>query len=71
VLVFAGAALPLLLLMTDQNMSPWYALSLEPVAEEVVRMLVTSCGMVATVPISTGLAALATRWRRRPRPTAE
>ena len=71
VLVFAGAALPLLLLMTDQAMSPWYALSLEPVAEEVVRMLVTSCGMVATVPISTGLAALATRWRRRPGPTAE
>lgn len=65
VLVFAGAALPMLLLMTDQAMSPLYALSLEPVAEEIVRMLVTSGGLVAAVPITTFLAALAMRWRRR------
>jgi uncharacterized membrane protein len=71
VLVFAGAALPLLLLMSDQNMSPFYALSLEPVSEEIVRMLVTSCGMVATVPICTALAALATHRRRHRLPTTQ
>jgi uncharacterized membrane protein len=64
VLVYAGAALPFLLLMSDQAVSPLYALSLEPVAEEIVRMLVTSAGLVATVPITTVLAALALRvWR--------
>ena len=61
VLVYTGAALPFLLLMSDQAVSPLYALSLEPVAEEIVRMLATSAGLVATVPITTLLAALAVR----------
>jgi len=65
VLVYTGAALPFLLLMSDQATSPLYALSLEPVAEEIVRMLVTSAGLVATVPITTAMASLAIRWRRR------
>ncbi len=68
VLVYTGAALPFLLLMSDQATSPLYALSLEPVAEEIVRMLVTSAGLVATVPITTAMASLAIRWRRRRAP---
>ncbi|MGC9359664.1 MAG: YibE/F family protein [Anaerolineae bacterium] len=72
VLVYAGAALPFLLLMSDQAVSPLYALSLEPVAEEIVRMLATSAGLVATVPITTLLAALALRvWRGSERAGAE
>ncbi len=72
VLVYAGAALPFLLLMSDQAVSPLYALSLEPVAEEIVRMLATSAGLVATVPITTLLAALAVRlWWSSERAGAE
>ncbi len=59
VLVYAGAALPLLLLLTDQSLPIAYVLSQELIAEEVVRMLVTSCGLVAAVPLTTFLAA---RW---------
>jgi len=58
VLVYAGAALPLLLLLMDRSLPLAYVLSHEVVAEEVVRMLVTSMGLVAAVPITTFLAAL-------------
>jgi uncharacterized membrane protein len=62
-LVYAGSALPLLLLLGDQSLSPLYALSHEVVAEELVRMLVTSSGLVLSVPITTWLASVALRWR--------
>jgi uncharacterized membrane protein len=64
VLVYAGSALPLLLLLSDRSLSPLYIVSHEVVAEEIVRMLVTSSGLVATVPITTLLAAAVARWRR-------
>jgi len=56
-LVYAGSSLALLLLLTNQNLPLGYVLSQELVTEEVVRMLVTSTGLVATVPITTALAA--------------
>ena len=58
VLVYAGAALPLLILLSDRSLSLAYVLSHEVVAEEIVRMLVTSMGLVAAVPITTLLASL-------------
>lgn len=58
-LVYAGAALPLLLLLTDQSLPLTYVLSQELISEEIVRMLVTSSGLVAAVPLTTLLAA---RW---------
>jgi len=58
VLVYAGASLPLLLLLTDRSLPLSYVLSHEVVAEEIVRMLVTSIGLVAAVPITTFLASL-------------
>ena len=58
-LVYAGAALPLLLLLTDQSLPLTYILSQELISEEIVRMLVTSSGLVAAVPVTTLLAA---RW---------
>ena len=58
VLVYAGAALPLLLLLSDRSLPLAYVLSHEVIAEEVVRVLVTSIGLVAAVPITTLLAAL-------------
>lgn len=56
-LVYAGTSLALLLLLTNQDLPLGYVLSQELVAEELVRMLVTSTGLVLTVPVTTGLAA--------------
>ncbi|MGI6366984.1 MAG: YibE/F family protein [Anaerolineae bacterium] len=64
-LVYAGTSLGLLLLLTDQSLPLGYVLSQELVAEELVRMLVTSTGLVLTVPITTGLAAALLLGRRR------
>ncbi len=61
VLVYAGSALPLLLLLGDRSLPVAYVISHEVVAEEIVRMLVTSTGLVAAVPVTTALAALAAR----------
>lgn len=57
VLVYAGAGLPLLLLLTNRRLPLGYTLSFELVTEEVVRILVSSIGLVAAVPLTTLLAA--------------
>ena len=57
-LAYAGAALPLLLLFTQAQRSFTDVVTGEAVAMEVVRTLVGSIGLVAAVPITTGLAAL-------------
>lgn len=57
VLAYAGSSLPLLLLFATGT-HPWSdVITGEVVAEEVVRTLVGSIGLVASVPITTGLAA--------------
>jgi uncharacterized membrane protein len=58
VLAYAGASLPLLILFSVSNRSLGQVLNTESVAGEVVRTLVGSIGLVASVPITTGLAAL-------------
>ena len=58
VLAYAGASLPLLLLFTLAEQSTGAVLTGEIVAGEVVRTLVGSIGLVASVPITTALAAL-------------
>jgi uncharacterized membrane protein len=76
VLAYAGAALPLLLLFTEANRGLSSVVTSETVAVEVVRTLVGSIGLVASVPITTALAVVVisphdtTRVRRprRPRP---
>lgn len=57
VLAYAGASLPLLLLFTLANRPVGDVLTGELVAEEIVRTLVGSIGLVASVPITTALAA--------------
>lgn len=57
-LAYAGAALPLLLLFTEAGQSIGNVLSREIVATEFVRTLVGSIGLVASVPLSTWLAAV-------------
>ncbi|MFJ5273579.1 YibE/F family protein [Streptomyces sp. NPDC088358] len=58
VLAYAGAALPLLLLFSIAQSSVGAVANSELVAEEIVRTLVGSIGLVASVPVTTALAAL-------------
>ncbi|MFD4857646.1 YibE/F family protein [Streptomyces atratus] len=58
VLAYAGAALPLLLLFSIAQSSVGTVTNSELVAEEIVRTLVGSIGLVASVPVTTVLAAL-------------
>ena len=58
VLAYAGANLPLLILFTISKDTPnWVHLNNELIAEEVVRTLVGSLGLVLAVPLTTALAA--------------
>jgi uncharacterized membrane protein len=61
VLAYAGASLPLLLLLAAGGQPLGEMLSTEMLAQEVIRSLVGTVGLVAAVPITTGLAALAAR----------
>lgn len=56
VLAYAGAALPTLLLFSISGTAVSQLLNLEFVTEEVVRTLVGSLGLFASVPITTALA---------------
>ncbi|MGW1130525.1 YibE/F family protein [Streptomyces griseoluteus] len=58
VLAYAGAALPLLLLFSIAQSGVGTVATSELVAEEIVRTLVGSIGLVASVPVTTLLAAL-------------
>ncbi|MFF9346564.1 YibE/F family protein [Streptomyces sp. NPDC014734] len=58
VLAYAGAALPLLLLFSIARSGVGTVANSELVAEEIVRTLVGSIGLVASVPVTTALAAL-------------
>lgn len=58
VLAYAGAALPMLLLFSMRSVDYRLAVNLEFIAEEIVRTLVGSLGLFASVPITTALAAL-------------
>jgi uncharacterized membrane protein len=57
-MAYAGAALPLLLLFDLGGRSFTSVITSEIVAQEVVRTLVGSLGLVASVPLTTALAAL-------------
>ncbi|QGK72160.1 YibE/F family protein [Allosaccharopolyspora coralli] len=58
VLAYAGAALPLLLAYTLSGRTFTEIVTSQSVAQEVVRTLVGSIGLVAAVPITTLIAAL-------------
>jgi uncharacterized membrane protein len=56
-LAYVGASLPLLLLFVLTDQSPLFVANREIVATEIVRALVGSIGLVASVPLTTWLAA--------------
>lgn len=57
VLAYAGASLPLLLFFAQSSQPTGRILTREVVAVEIVRMLVGSIGLIASVPLTTALAA--------------
>lgn len=57
ILVYAGAALPLFLLFSLQPHSFLEIINYEIIAEEIVRSLVGSIGLICAVPITTYLAS--------------
>jgi uncharacterized membrane protein len=64
-MAYAGAALPTLLLFSLSGQGFMDLINLEFVAEEVVRILAGSLGLIAAAPISTGIASLMIVYRGR------
>jgi uncharacterized membrane protein len=64
VLAYAGASLPLLILFSLSSRPLGELITTELVAEEIVRTLVGSIGLVASVPITTFLAATVVKGER-------
>ena len=60
VLAYAGASLPLLLLLATDGRPAGQVLTGELLAQEVLRSAVGTIGLVASVPITTALAVLVT-----------
>jgi len=58
ILVYAGASLPLLLLFVDSSLPFSQLINFEIIAEEIVRTMVASIGLILAVPITTAIAAL-------------
>ena len=57
VLAYAGAALPMLLMFSLGRGNYGYLINFSIVAEEIVRTLVGSLGLIAAVPLTTAIAA--------------
>lgn len=56
ILVYTGASLPLLLLFINSAQKLSLVINYEIIAEEIIRILVGSIGLIAAVPITTFLA---------------
>jgi uncharacterized membrane protein len=61
VLAYAGSSLPLVILVVANNDSFGQVVTDQIIAQEVVRSAVATLGLVAAVPITTGLAAMVAR----------
>ncbi|GHF67411.1 putative membrane protein [Amycolatopsis bartoniae] len=66
VMAYAGAALPVMLYSSLSGVGLGTILSSQDVAEEIVRTLAGSVGIVAAVPVTTALAALIARREQVP-----
>ena len=60
ILVYAGASLPLLLLFLDNPRPFSEVVNYEIIADEIIRTLVGSIGLILAVPLTTFIASLAT-----------
>ena len=64
-LAYVGAALPLMLVFSIYQEPLWRRINREPIAEEIVRTLAGSVGLVLAVPITGLIASLVARWAVR------
>ncbi|MFC4148757.1 YibE/F family protein [Micromonospora mangrovi] len=71
VLAYAGASLPLLLLLVADSRPVGQILTSEFMAQEIVRSAVATIGLIAAVPLTTGLAAVVTTAGRRDTATSD
>jgi uncharacterized membrane protein len=60
ILAYAGASLPMLLLLTAGQQPLGQVLTTQQMAQEIVRSIVGTIGLIAAVPITTALAAVTT-----------
>lgn len=58
ILAYAGSSLPLLILVVSADSSWGGVLTDQVIAQEIVRSAIATIGLVAAVPVTTGLAAL-------------
>lgn len=65
ILVYTGAAMPLLLLFVDNPLPFQSVLNTELIAEEIVRTLVASIGLIVAVPVTTFFAAFYVAFLRK------
>ena len=61
ILAYAGSSLPLIILIVANNDSLGGVVTDQIVAQEIVRSVVATLGLIAAVPLTTALAALALR----------
>jgi uncharacterized membrane protein len=66
VFAYAGAALPVLLLIELYAQPLSFVLTSNDIAEEIVRTLASAIGLVLAVPLTTALAAMVAVTERRP-----
>jgi uncharacterized membrane protein len=64
-LAYVGASMPLMLAFTIYQEPLWRRINREPIAEEIVRTLVGSVGLILAVPITGLIASLLARWTVR------
>lgn len=57
-IAYVGASLPLLLLLKESTASPLYILNGELFATEIIRILMSSIGIILAVPLTTLIATL-------------
>jgi len=69
ILAYAGSSLPLLILVVANNDSLGGVVTDQVIAQEIVRSVVATLGLIAAVPVTTGLAALASTRRPGPDPS--
>lgn len=58
ILAYAGASLPLLILIVANNDSLGGVVTDQVIAQEIARSIVATLGLIAAVPVTTGLAAM-------------
>jgi uncharacterized membrane protein len=64
-LAYVGASIPLMLAFVIYREPLWRRVNREPIAEEIVRALVGSVGLILAVPITGLIASLLARWTVR------